>query len=133
LAPNGRVVRPVAPILRRRPVVNLARRVPNWGPAARNLRVYGPNLGWHIRRPGGVIIARNYPNWARNSWSPKWGQWFRYDPTTTAYYYFEPTVGYYVAMETITTYRQPLETPIDIPTTDPDDIPVTEPPDPVEP
>jgi hypothetical protein len=64
--------------------------------------------------------------------------WFRYDPTTSGYYYYEPSAGYYVATETIMTYRQPLATPIDKPTTDPDDIPddgppVTDPPPPVEP
>jgi hypothetical protein len=105
LVPNGLVIRPVAPVLRPRLAANLGRRVPNWGPAARNLRAFGPDLVWHIRRPNGVIIARNYPSWSRNWWSPRYGVWFRYDPTTTGYYYYEPSVGYYVQTETITTYR----------------------------
>jgi hypothetical protein len=120
LVPNGLVIRPVAPVLRPRLAANLGRRV-------------GPDLVWHIRRPNGVIIARNYPSWSRNWWSPRYGVWFRYDPTTTGYYYYEPSVGYYVQTETITTYRQPLDTPISSPTTEPSDIPVTDPPDPVEP
>jgi hypothetical protein len=109
------------------------RATPDWGRAGRAFAAPGANLGWHVRRPNGVFIARNYGSWSRNWWSPRWGVWFRYDPTTTGYYYYEPSVGYYVQTETITTYREPLETPATEPTTDPDDIPVADPPDPVEP
>jgi hypothetical protein len=126
--PNGRP----------RLVANRIARTPNWGRAGPGLRRQFPNLGWQVRRPFGWAIARNYPFWARNWWSPRWGVWFRYDPTTSGYYYYEPSLGYYVQTDTIVTYRQPLETPIDQPTTDPDDIPVedppvVEPPAPIEP
>lgn len=130
--PNARPVRPRAANFRPRLAANPGRRVPNWGPAGRNFRAQGP-LGWHVRRPNGTIIARNYPNWSRNWWSPRWGVWFRYDPATTGYYYFEPAVGYYVQTERIVTYRQPLETPAPEPTTDPDAIPLVDPPSPIEP
>jgi hypothetical protein len=134
LRPNARPGPPGAPNVRPRLAANPNRQVPDWGRVGRNFRAQdGPNLGWHVRRPNGIVIARNYPSWSRNWWSPRWGVWFRYDPTTSGYYYFEPSVGYYVQTETITTYRQPLERPISDPTTDPDDIPVTDPPDPVEP
>jgi len=137
-APRARLAgqnvrRPVAALVRPRLAARTGNQTPYWGRAARNFRTPGAELGWHVRRPNGVVIARNYPNWARNWWSPRWGIWFRYDPTTSGYYYYEPTVGYYVETATIITYRQPLETPITTPTTDPNDVPVVDPPDPVEP
>jgi hypothetical protein len=42
------------------------------------------------------------------------------------------TLGCYVSTEYITTYGQPLETPISEPTTAPDEVPNDEPPAPVE-
>jgi hypothetical protein len=79
------------------------------------------------------VIAANYPNWSGNWWSAKWGRWFGFDPTTSVYYYYEPTLGCYVQIQWITTYSQPLETPISDPTSGPDEIPQDEPPPPVEP
>src|SRR5262245_28988459 len=113
--------------------VNRRNEVPNWGKAARTLHKKTPAQGWHVRGTRGTFIARNYPDWSRNWWSAKWGRWFRFDPETSAYYYYEPAVGAYVEIETITTYAQPLEVPITKPTTDPDDIPDDDPPPPVEP
>jgi hypothetical protein len=95
--------------------------------------MHTPPPGWHGRGTNGVVIARNYPNWSKNWWSAKWGAWFRFDPTTSDYYYYESTLGCYVEIESITTYRQPLEVPITDPTTDPDDIPPDDPPPPVDP
>jgi hypothetical protein len=93
-----------------------------------------PDHGWHVRGPSGTLIAKNYPQWSTSWWSAKWGSWFRFDPETSAYYYYEPVVDAYVQIETITTYRQPLEVPITEASTDTDDIPDDDdPPPPVEP
>jgi hypothetical protein len=92
-----------------------------------------PAHGWHARGRNGVLIARNYPNWTRNWWSPRWGFWFRYDPTTEDYYYYEPAVDAYVQIDWIASYQQPLETPISEPFTSPDDLSDDEPPPPIEP
>ena len=130
------VVRPVArPAQHVRPATRpvhaggAAGRAPAWGRAPRALRLTAPPAGWHGRGPGGAFIARNYPHWSRNWWSPKWGLWFRFDPTTNAYYYYEPAVGCYVEVVVVTTYRRPLATPLSEPPTGPDDVP----PDPIEP
>jgi hypothetical protein len=92
-----------------------------------------PAHGWLAHGQHGLLIARNYPNWTRDWWSPNWGVWFRFDPETRGYYYYEPDVGAYVQTEYITTYRERLETPIIDPPSDPDDLPDDGPPDPVEP
>jgi hypothetical protein len=97
------------------------------------LRRQAPAPGWHVRGTQGFLIARNYPNWSKNWWSAKWGRWFRFDPTTGAYYYYERTLGCYVSIDYITTYCLPLETPISEPTTDPDEAPEDDPPAPEEP
>jgi hypothetical protein len=97
------------------------------------LRQQSPARGWHIQSPNGLLIARNYPNWSKDRWSAKWGRWFRFDPTTGVYFYYEPALGCYVEVEYITAYSQPLETPISEPTTNPDEIPEDDVPAPEDP
>jgi hypothetical protein len=92
-----------------------------------------PVHGWHVRGPRGTFIAKNYAGWSASWWSTKWGLWFRYDPDTSAYYYYEPTADAYVEIESIVTYRQPLEVPVSEPAPDSDDVPDDDPPPPVEP
>jgi hypothetical protein len=65
---------------------------------------------------------RNYPLWSGDWWSAKWGGWFCFDPETSAYYCYEPAIGAYAEIQTITTYRQPAENSIPEPTTNPDEI-----------
>src|SRR5262249_5950125 len=110
-----------------------ARGNPNWGRAPRALGFQAPAHGWHAHGPGGTFIARNYGGWARDWWSPRWGFWFRYDPETSGYYYYEDTVGAYVQIESISTYHQQLDVPMPDPDSDPDDIPDDDPPAPIEP
>jgi len=104
---------------------------PNWGKAGNKLGIQSPT-GWHAQSNKGNVIAKNYPHRSKNWWSAKWGVCLRFDPTTGGYYFYLNTFGCYVAMEHITTYYQPLETPIAVPTTEPDQVP-GDPPDPVEP
>ena len=81
-----------------------------------------PANDYHFRDAQGTFIAGNYPLWSGDWWSAKWGRWFRFDPETSAYYYYEPAIGAYAEIETITTYRQPVENSIPEPTTNPDEI-----------
>jgi hypothetical protein len=82
-----------------------------------------PANDWHFRGAQGTFIAGNYPLWSGDWWSAKWGRWFRFDPETSAYYYYyEPAIGAYAEIEAITTYRQPVENSIPEPTTNPDEI-----------
>jgi hypothetical protein len=92
-----------------------------------------PVRGWHFQGAQATFIAGNYPLWSGDWWSAKWGRWFRFDPETSAYYYYEPVVGAYVEIEAITTYREPVELPVSEPITDPEDVSDDDPPPPVEP
>jgi hypothetical protein len=109
---------------------------PNWGNAGKALGKQPSATAWRVRGDKGVLIAKNYSGWSKDWWSPKWGVWFRFDPETDAYYYYEPDLDSYAEVESITAYREPLDTPIAEPTTDPDELPdevPDVPPDPVEP
>ena len=84
-----------------------------------------PRYGRHVHR-------RELPAVVRGLVVRQVGRWFRFDPETSAYYYYEPTIGAYAEIETITTYRDPVENPVPEPTTNADEIPDDDDPPPPE-
>jgi hypothetical protein len=126
---------PIARLVQARPGIVIPKPVlaPNDVGAPTVVRARTPIRRWHVRRSTAVVIVQDYPYWSRSWWSPKWGTWFRYDPTTAAYYYYEPALGYYLPIESITFYRQPLASPLSDPKPNPDVLAGALPPPPVEP